>query len=344
MKASTHIVTLNLTDPFGVAPYTRSKKKVVILTLDDGEFVCYGEGSPSRYYNESLVSVRTAFKKAKSLLVEQELFYIEPLMERIAQCIPRDHTARAMIEMAVFDHIGKHLNIPLYKLLGLYPPEDKQTSFTIGIDTIDIMLEKVEKAADYPILKIKLGRDAKHDIEVMRRIRKRTGRALRVDANGGWTPEEALRCIKILADLGVEYVEQPLGRGSLRRMAELKMKSPIPIFLDEDVHRCDTFKELPDICDGINIKLIKTGGILEARRMLTCARAFGLKTMLGCMIETSVAITAAAHIASVFDYIDLDGNLLLSNDPFDGMKVEKGYLRMPERPGLGVIPRQKPNI
>jgi L-alanine-DL-glutamate epimerase-like enolase superfamily enzyme len=138
----------------------------------------------------------------------------------------------------------------------------------------------------------------------------------------------------------VEYVEQPLSTGSLRKLRELKKKSPLPIYVDEDVHRCDTFPELLEVCHGINLKLIKTGGILEARRMAANANTFGLKTMMGCMLETSVAITAAAHIGSLFDSLDLDGHLLLSNDPFDGMKVEKGHVKMPDRPGLGVIPNK----
>jgi L-alanine-DL-glutamate epimerase-like enolase superfamily enzyme len=343
MKTKTKILTLNLSDPFGVAPYTRSKKQVVLLTLCDGSETYYGEASPSGYYNESLTSVQSAFQKVKGLLKEEEFFYIEPLMEEIFKRIPNDNAARAMIEMALFDYIGRKTGLPLYKYLGLKPPENQQTSFTIGIDTIDQMLRKVDAAKNYPILKIKLGRNVKHDVQVMKEIRKRTDRALRVDANGGWSLEEAEICIKILADLGVEYVEQPLSRGALKKLGELKKKSPLPIYVDEDAHRSDTFRHLPEVCHGVNIKLIKTGGILEARRMVANARAFGLKTMLGCMLETSVAITAAAHIGTLFDSLDLDGNLLLSNDPFDGVRVENGYLRMPDRPGLGVVPRDKPD-
>jgi L-alanine-DL-glutamate epimerase-like enolase superfamily enzyme len=340
MRFKTEILKLNLRDPFGVAPYTRTKKQVVLLTMDDGDRIYYGEASPSIYYKESLKSVQAAFEKVKKLLVEDEFFYIEPLMNRIRGKIPRDNAARAMIEMAVFDYIGKKTGMPVYKYLGLYPPDGMQTSFTIGIDTVEKMLEKVEVAIkDYPILKIKLGRDPKHDIRVMREIRKRTDGALRVDANGGWSLEDAVKCIRILADLGVEYVEQPLSMGALKNLRELKKKSPLPIFIDEDVHRCDTFPEIIEVCHGINMKLIKTGGLLEARRMIANARTFGLKTMLGCMLETSVAITAASHIASEFDYLDLDGNLLLAQDPFDGVKVKKGCLKMPDRPGLGVIPR-----
>jgi L-alanine-DL-glutamate epimerase-like enolase superfamily enzyme len=342
MKTKTQILSLNLTDPFGVAPYTRSKKQVVLLTLCDGEQTYYGEASPSAYYHESLASVKAAFQKVRGLLKEEEFFYIEPLMDAIFKKIPKDNAARAMIEMALFDYIGKKTGLPLYKYLGLKPPENRQTSFTIGIDTIDIMLRKVDAAKQHPILKIKLGRDAKHDVQVMKEIRKRTDKILRVDANGGWSLKEAERCIRLLADLGVEYVEQPLTPGAWNQLAELKKKSPLPIYVDEDAHRSDTFRRLPEVCHGINIKLIKTGGILEARRMVASARAFGLKTMLGCMLETSVAITAAAHIGSLFDSLDLDGNLLLKHDPFDGVKVKNGYLRMPDRPGLGVIPKSQP--
>ncbi len=335
MKFKTEILTMNLADPFGVAPYTRKKKQNVLLTLGDQE--AYGEASTSRYYGESLKSAVAAFEKVKDLLIEDEIFYIEPLMQRIFDRIPEDNAARAMIEMALFDYIGKKLELPLYKLLGIKPPDDKQTSFTIGIDTIDKMLQKVEAASQYPVLKIKLGRNASQDVKVMKEIRKRTDKVLRVDANGGWSLDEAIKCIKILADLGVEYVEQPLGRGRLKQLRVLKPKSPLPIFLDEDVHRCDSIPPLLGLCDGINVKLMKTGGIIEARRMIATARTFGLQLMLGCMLETSVGITAAAHIASYFDYIDLDGNLLIANDPFDGVKVEDGYLRLSGRPGLGVV-------
>jgi len=338
MEARTQKISLTLSDPFGVAPYTRSKKQNVILTLRDGDRICYGEASPSRYYSETLKSVIESFEKARDLIHEGDLFYLEELMDRVRRRIPEANACRAMIEMAAFDYIGKELDLPLYKLLGLRPPNHMQTSFTIGIDTVDVMLEKVDRAVDFPILKIKLGRDADHDIQVMKKIRDRTDKVLRVDANGGWSLEEAEKCIKLLADLGVEYVEQPLSTGSLKKLRELKKKSPLPIYVDEDVHRCDTFPELLEVCHGINLKLIKTGGILEARRMVANARTFGLKTMMGCMLETSVAITAAAHIGSLFDSLDLDGHLLLANDPFDGMKVENGYIRMPEGPGLGVTP------
>ncbi|MBN1902094.1 dipeptide epimerase [Candidatus Sumerlaeota bacterium] len=342
MKFKTEIITLNLRDPFGVAPYTRTRKQVLLLIMEDKDGAYYGEASPSKYYNESLSSVRAAFDKVKKLLVEKEFFHIQPLMKRIRAKIPKDNAARAMIEMAIFDYIGKKTGLPLYKYLGLYPPNGMQTSFTIGIDSLEKMLEKVEVAVkEYPVLKIKLGRDPKHDIQVMKEIRKRTGGALRVDANGGWSLNDAVKCIRILADLGVEYVEQPLAMGALKDLRELKKKSPLPIFIDEDVHRCDTFPEILDLCHGINLKLIKTGGILEALKMVANAETFGLKTMLGCMIETSVAISAAAHIGSLFDYLDLDGNLLLANDPFDGVKVKKGGLNMPDRPGLGVAPLKK---
>ena len=339
MEIKTNLVTINLTDPFGVAPYTRSKKQNVVLTMDDGHQTYYGEASPSRYYSENIKSVRKAVEEVRDLLVEDEFYYIVPLMEKIKERIPTDNASRAMIEMAIFDYIGKQLNLPLYKLLGLKPPENMKTSFTIGIDSVDIMLEKVNRAKDFPVLKIKLGRDAEHDIEVMKKIRDRTDKILRVDANGGWSLEEAEHCIKILADLGVEYVEQPLATGSLKKLRELKKKSPLPIYVDEDVHRCDTFPELLEVCDGINLKLIKTGGILEARKMVANARTFGLKTMMGCMLETSIAITAAAHIGSLFDSLDLDGHLLLADDPFDGMQVEQGIVKVPDRPGLGVVPK-----
>jgi len=178
-------------------------------------------------------------------------------------------------------------------------------------------------------------------MDVMAAIRKKTDKPLRVDANGGWKFDEAVRCVNKLADLGVEFVEQPLERGHIEETARLQKESPLPIFVDED---CLTSADIPKLVGkvaGINIKLMKCGGLNEARKMIAIARAFDLKIMFGCMIESSVAITAAAHLSGLCDYLDLDGALLVGNDPYEGMTLVNNYITLPDRPGLGVRPRKR---
>jgi L-alanine-DL-glutamate epimerase-like enolase superfamily enzyme len=334
MQVKVRPYEMKMIKPFGLSRSTRTVSRTVLIELN-GEG--YGEAGFSSYYGETQDTVVAFLKKVCDGLHEDDLLFPEATMERISASYPKNGAAKAAIDMAILDIAAKRLGVPLYQYLGLRRPDDKRTSFTIGIASDEEMLEKVEEAAAYPVLKIKLGRDPEQDIRVMKAVRKTTDKTIRVDANGGWNLDTAVRCIKVLADLGVEYVEQPLERGSLEALAKLKAMSPLPIFVDEDVMVSSDIPRLAGKCDGINIKLIKCGGILHAREMVAVARAFGLQTMLGCMVETSVGITAGAHIASLIDYLDLDGNLLIANDPFEGVKVEDGYLRVPDRPGLGVV-------
>lgn len=336
MKIVTTPYELKLTKPFGLARSTRTTNSIVLVKLDD---LGYGEASPSAYYGEDVPTVIQTITQAVPKISIYPL-YINEIMSQLNQQFPSNAAARAAIDMALYDILAKRLRLPLHAYLGIAPPRCAQTSFTIGIAPIEEMLKKVDDARHHPILKIKLGKDPDHDLTVMREIRKRTNQTIRVDANGGWTLDNALTCIKALADMDIEYVEQPLEKGSLADLAQLKKASPLPIFLDEDVLVSSDIPKVAGTCDGINIKLMKCGGITEAMKMIHTARAFDLQIMLGCMIESSLAITAASHLASLVDYLDLDGNLLVSNDPFQGMILEKGYLRVPETPGLGATPRQ----
>jgi L-alanine-DL-glutamate epimerase-like enolase superfamily enzyme len=246
--------------------------------------------------------------------------------------------AKAAFDIAVHDRIASRLGIPLHQLFGKASGHPLITSFTIGLDTMDEMLRKTDEAKAYSVLKIKLGREVGFDLDVMREIRRAVGeKTLRVDANGGWSPGDAERAIPVLADLGVEYVEQPLVKHSIAELRELKKKSPLPIFVDEDSMVAADLPPLAGAVDGINIKLMKSGGLGEAMRMIAVARTLGFQIMVGCMIETAVGITAAAHLGPLVDYLDLDGNLLVSNDPFTGVTCDPdGTMHLPTGPGLGV--------
>jgi L-alanine-DL-glutamate epimerase-like enolase superfamily enzyme len=247
--------------------------------------------------------------------------------------------AEAAIDMALCDLAGKKLGVPLYELMGLDARQTPVTSFTIGMDTPEVVEAKVVEAGGYEVLKIKMGSD--EDRQILEAVRAVTDRPLRVDANEGWTLEGARARLEWLESMGVELVEQPLPAGQLEEMRELRRVSPLPLFADESVYRAADIPRLAGAFDGINIKLMKCGGLAEARRMIAVARAHGMQVMLGCMIESSLAITAAAHLSPLVDFADLDGNLLIANDPFVGVTVKDGRLVLPEGPGLGVRPREE---
>ncbi len=341
MKVTTRIYEVLLEHPFGLAGSVSTKRKVVLCKIEHDGIEGYGEAAPSKYYGESPEAVIKSIEEYARQVSPEDVFYIRDLMKRIVEEGKATGSACAALNMALYDYAGKILNVPLYKMIGLKPRTELMTSYTIGIDTIDVMMKKVEQAKDYPILKIKMGRDVNQDIKVIKEIRKEFNKVIRVDANGGWTLEDAKKSIPVLEELGIEYVEQPLERGEVEKTAELKEWSPLPIFLDEDVHTSNDVVRLSKICHGINLKLMKCGGITEALRMFELARALDLQLMIGCMIETSLAITAGAQVASFCDYLDLDGNLLITNDPFDGVKTVGGNLQLPDRPGLGVIPKEE---
>ncbi|MCX7626385.1 MAG: dipeptide epimerase [Candidatus Sumerlaeaceae bacterium] len=329
---------LQLIDPFGISRITRTEEERIYVTLDGA----WGEAAPVSYYGEDEFTVRAAFEALEAADLG-DLDLIEDVMARADAIVPQNRAAKAALDMLLHDRLGKRLGIPLWKLFGRSPQRPLVTSFTIGIDSFDAMLEKTERAANFDILKIKLGRDVEHDIKVMREIRRRVGerKTLRVDANAGWTLNQARRIVPVLADLGVEYIEQPLPMGALEELAQLKNECPLPIFLDEDIHTSRDIPRVAHAADGVNIKLMKAGGLAEARRMVAVARACGLQVMLGCMIESSLGITAAAHLAPTVDYIDLDAHLLIANDPFTGVQTRaNGELVLPSLPGLGVSLRE----
>lgn len=254
-----------------------------------------------------------------------------------AAAVDGQEAAQAAVDMALHDLAGKRMGVPLYELLGFDPRAAPATSYTIGLDTPEVVERKVHEAGAYEILKVKMG--SEEDRAVLETVRDVTDRRLLVDANEGWSLDGARERLEWLAGLNVELVEQPLPADRLEETRALRRESPLPLFADESVHRVEDIPRIASAFDGINIKLAKCGGIGEALRMIATARAHGMRVMLGCMVESSVGITAAAHLSPLVDYADLDGNLLIADDPFTGARIVDGRIVLPDAPGLGVEPR-----
>ena len=324
---------LRLRHVFRIARGGSATRTNVLLEAEYDGHVGLGEAAPILRYGQNWETAGRALEAMAGRVDDPRAY----AMAAARAAVPGEAAAEAALDMALHDLAGKRLGAPLYEVLGLDPKATPQTSFTIGLDTPDVVVRKVREAADYPILKVKMGSD--DDREVLTAVRDTTNRPIRVDANEGWTPAEALARLEWLHSLGVELVEQPLPAAMIAETRELRRHSPLPFYADESVHRAADIPPLAGAFDGINIKLMKCGGIGEALRMIAVARAHGMKIMLGCMIESSIAITAAAHISPLVDTADLDGNLLLDHDPFVGCRVEGGKLILPDGPGLGVTPR-----
>jgi L-alanine-DL-glutamate epimerase-like enolase superfamily enzyme len=328
-----HAIELRLRHTFRLARGGSDSRRVVVVEIEDDGLIGRGEAAPIARYGQDAVSAARAAEKMVARMGDPRAF--DSAAARAA--VAGEPAAEAAIDMALRDLAGKRLGVPLYELMGIDPGSMPVTSFTIGMDTPEIVEQKVREAADFEILKVKMG--SENDRSVLETVRRMTDRPVRVDANEGWTLEDALERLRWLQEMGVELVEQPLPADQLDEMRELKKQSPLPLIADESVARADDIPRLAEAFDGINIKLMKCGGLGEAVRMIHVARAHGMSIMLGCMVESSLAITAAAHIAPLVDYADLDGNLLITNDPFIGAEVRQGKLVLPSEPGLGVRAR-----
>jgi L-Ala-D/L-Glu epimerase len=306
----------------------------VWVRLRDGDgHEGWGEAAATKFYGETTESVLAALDTYGTVLPEDP-FDLEEAERRWEQLLRRNPAARAALSAALHDLVGKRLGVPLYRLWGLDPAKAPRSTFTIGLDTPERMSAKVEEAAQYPILKIKLGTD--RDVEILRTIRDATDKEIRVDANGGWTLKQTIRMLPVLEEFGVTVLEQPLPPEQLDGLAEVRRRADIPVIADES---CETAADIPPLVgkvDGINIKLAKCGSLREAIRMIAIARAHGMTVMVGCMIESSIAITAAAHFTPLVDIVDLDGAALLAHDPFVGASIDGGQVSLPTGPGLGV--------
>jgi L-alanine-DL-glutamate epimerase-like enolase superfamily enzyme len=328
------VLKLRTRHPFIIARGGRSDFESVWIRLTDGDgHEGWGEAAPSSFYGETTEVILGALRRYGELLPDDP-FDLETAERRWAEALRRNPSSRAALSAALHDLVGKRLGIPVYRLWGLDPARAPRSTFTIGLDTPEKVRAKVLEAKQYPILKIKLGTD--RDEEILRTIRDATDREIRVDANCGWTVKRAIRMLPVLKEYGVTVLEQPLPPEDLDGLAEVTRRAVIPVIADES---CETAADIPRLVgkvDGINIKLAKCGSLREALRMIAIARAHGMTVMVGCMIESSIGITAAAHFTPLVDIVDLDGAALLADDPFVGATIDGGRVSLPSGPGLGV--------
>ena len=299
----------------------------------------HGEGAPIPRYGESAASALQALEALTPWLSTADPWRFDPLLAQARERLgPQQSAALAAVDLALFDWLGKRLDMPVYRFFGLDPALAPLTSFSLGIDTPERIRQKTLEAEPYPILKIKVGLDS--DEATLTSVRSLTPKPIRVDANEGWTdPDEAIRKIRWLEALGIQLIEQPLPASMLAETRYVRSKVHLPIFADEACTRAASLPQLREAYDGINVKLDKTGGLLEAYRWIAAARTLDLKVMLGCMVSSSCSCTAAAQLAALADFCDLDGHLLLSNDQLRGVQVEHGRLLLPVRSGLGIEER-----
>jgi L-alanine-DL-glutamate epimerase-like enolase superfamily enzyme len=320
--------------PFIIARGGQSDYRTAWIRLTDQDgHEGWGEAAPSKFYGETADSVAAALEFYGSAL-PADPFNIEEAERRWETMLRGNAAARAGLSAALHDLVGKRLGVPIYRLWGLDPCMAPKSTFTIGLDSPDRIKTKIREAEQFPILKVKLGTD--RDVEILRTIREETDKEIRVDANCGWTVKGAIRMLPVLDEFGVTVLEQPLPPEDLDGLAVITAQADIPVIADES---CKTVADIPPLVgkvDGINIKLAKCGGLREALRMVAVARAHGLMVMVGCMIESSLGITAAAHFTPLVDIVDLDGAALLANDPFVGAQIDGGQLTLPSGPGLGV--------
>ena len=328
---------LKLRHTWTIARNSSSEKKNGLLTLTAGGITGYGETAANVRYGQSWESGEAAFAKVKEACAGLSPWEHLAWLERAEAVAGGDSQVVAALDMALWDWKGKAVGQPVWKLLGVPTGRMAQTTFSIGIDTAEVMKEKVKEAEPYPLLKVKVGLAS--DEENVAAIRSVTTKPIRVDANEGWkSVEEAVKKIAWLKTMGIEFVEQPLPAARNAEMKAVKAGSVLPLVADESVLHVKDVPSLVGLFDGINAKLAKCGGVTRAYELAALGRALGFKLMLGCMIESSLGIAAAVAVAPLYDWLDLDGNLLVANDPWKGLKLTDGRWELPEAPGLGVVP------
>jgi L-alanine-DL-glutamate epimerase-like enolase superfamily enzyme len=327
--------TLNLKHVFTVAAMSRTTTPVMLVELEYDRIIGYGEASMPPYLGESQESVAKFLSK---LNLEQfnDPFRMEDILEYVDKVETENNAAKAAVDIALHDLVGKLVGQPWYKLWGFNPEKTPYTTFTIGIDTAEVVKKKTEEAKEFKILKVKLGKD--NDKEMIEAIRSVTNVPLTVDVNQGWKDKNfALDMIYWLKEKGVVFVEQPMPIDRVEDHAWLTEKSPLPIIGDEAIKRMPDLIKAKGVYSGVNIKLMKSTGLKEAYKMWAIARGFGMKVMIGCMTETSCAISAASQLSPVVDWADLDGALLISNDVFKGVEIIDGKVTLYDKPGIGVV-------
>ena len=335
LKLSFRPYELQLRHVFTVAANSRTTTPGVLTTLEFEGITGFGEASMPPYLGESLQSV-TEFLSKVNLAQFTDPFLMEDILDYVDGIMPGNHAAKAAVDIALHDLTGKLLGQPWFRLWGLNPLKTPDTSFTIGIDTAEVVKQKTLEANAFRILKVKLGRD--NDKEMIETVRSVTDVPLYVDVNQGWKDKnKALEMVQWLSERNIQFVEQPMPKEQKDDIAWLTANSPLPILADEALQTVDDLLPIKGIYSGINVKLMKCGGMNAAYKMMTMARQLGMKILIGCMTETSCAVSAAAQLSPLSDWADLDGNLLISNDIYEGMTIVDGKVTLPDRPGIGII-------
>ena len=334
MKLKFYPYTLKLKRKFTISTYSRLTTPAVLVEIKHDGLTGYGEASLPPYLEENQQSVISFLKKVdlNQFNMAQD---IDPAIQRINEIEKDNNAAKAAIDIALHDFIGKKFDVPLYRYLKVYPKDDIYSSYTLGISGDESLKVRINEASKYKFLKVKLG--TKNDKKIINTIRSLTKKPLFVDVNQGWSDKYfALDMIGWLKEQKVILIEQPLPKEKIEETSWLTERSQLPIIADEAVKGLNDINKIKDVYSGINIKLMKAGGIQQAYQMIKKAKELNLKVMIGCMTETSCAITAASHLSSLADWVDLDRAELLSNDLFTGMKILDGKIKIPESSGLGV--------
>jgi L-alanine-DL-glutamate epimerase-like enolase superfamily enzyme len=338
MRLEHDVAVVHTTHPFVIARGGASEHRLIrVRLIDDDGVEGWGEAAPNRFYGETADTALGALARLAPIVEAADPWAIEDTEAEVNRALRFNGSVKSAISAALHDLAGKKLGIPVYRMWGLDPARAPFSSFTIAIAASDAELrERIAQAAAYPVLKIKLGTD--RDEQIIRTVRDAApDKILRVDANAAWNPKSALRMIEILRELAVEYVEQPLPPHDVDGLRFVRERSPLPVIADESCVVAADIPRLVGVVDGINIKLSKCGSLREALRMIATARAHNMMVMAGCMIETSLGITAAAHFAPLLDFADFDGAALLADDPYVGATIAGGRIQIPSGPGLGVV-------
>lgn len=335
MRLTHERLDLETTFEFRISAGGRKVHRNTLVRLEHEGVIGLGEAAPAYYHGETRETVEAALGVWAPHLGDDP-FALEAIERRLHGVLRGHGAAHAAIDMALHDWIGKRLGQPVWRLLGLDPARVPCSCVTLGMADPEEMERKLEAVLAFPALKVKLG--APGDVENLERIRRRYRGLLRVDANTAWSPAEAVRVLRRIEPLGIELVEQPVAREDLDGLRWVRERVGIPVFADEACRAASDIAQLAGRVDGVNLKLMKSGGLRETLRTVHAARAHGLRVMLGSMVETSLALSAAAQLAPLADVLDLDGHWLLAHDPFDGAPRATGVIALSERPGLGAVP------
>ena len=337
MRLTWRPLDLTLEEPFTISRSSIAVRHNVLVEIEVGGVAGRGEAEPTPYYGETAGTALTALERFDPAPLEGigRDDSIEEIVSACAEQLRGHVSVLAALDAALWDVRGRQLGRPVWALLGAPGTCRVPTSYTIAIADPDAMARRAERAArSYKVLKVKVGTD--DDAARLRAIREVTALPIRLDANAAWRADEARERVGQLAEFGIELVEQPCAREDIEGLARVREASPVPILADESCHTAADIPRLASAVDGVNVKLVKSGGLCEGARVVAAAGEHGMKVMIGCMTSSSLAITAAAHLAGRADFVDLDGNLLLAEDPFRGALVEDGVIQIPQSPGLGV--------